>query len=102
MTRNEAIWFTQIDNVYLEYSPFKARWYNTKYARDVEMLPGKHQLYILHKDPFTKNEFKVTFEAKEGHTYEVDVSVENFTIVYRVIDMSTRRTIITRYGDKLY
>ena len=65
------------------------------------MLPGKHQLYILHKDLFTKNKFKVTFEAKAGHTYEVDTSVENFTVVYRVIDLKTRRTIITRYGEKM-
>ena len=101
-TRSEVIWFTQVDNVYLEYSPFKARWYNTKYARDVEVLPGKHQLYILHKDLFTKNEFKITLDAKAGHVYEVDTSLENFAIVYRVIDLTTHKTIITRYGDRMY
>jgi hypothetical protein len=101
ITKNEKIWFTQVDNIYLEYSPFKARWYNAKYAQDVEVLPGKHQLYILHKDPFTQLEFKVILDAKAGHTYEVDTSVENFTTVYRVIDLDTHKTIITRYGDRM-
>lgn len=101
ITRNEHIWFTQIDNVYLEYSPFKTRWYNIKYAQKVEMLPGKHQIYILHDDFFTKTEFKITLDAKASYTYEVDASVENFTCVYRVIDMNTGRTIITRYGDRM-
>lgn len=100
-TKNEFIWFTQIDNVFLEHSPFKERWHNTKYAQDVEVLPGKHELYILHKDHFARKEFKVTLEAKAGHAYEVDTSVENFTIVYRVIDTKTRRTIITRYGERM-
>jgi hypothetical protein len=101
MTENEYIWFTQIDNYYLEYNPFKAFWYNQKYAKDIEMKPGKHELYIMHRDSFTYAEFKVTLDAKAGHTYEVDASVEDFTTVYRVIDLQARRTIITRYGDRM-
>lgn len=100
-TRNEFIWLTQIDNVFLEHSPFKERWYNTKYAKVVEVLPGKHELYILHDDLFTRKNLKFTFEAEAGHSYEVDASMEDFTCVYRVIDRKTHRTIITRYGDKM-
>ncbi len=101
ITENEKIWFTQIDNVYLEYSPFKASWYNKKYAQDVEVLPGKHLLYIMHRDLITKANLRVAFEAEAGHTYEVEASLEKFTTVYRVIDLNTSKTIVKKYGPSM-
>lgn len=97
-TENETIWFTRIDNIYLEHGQFTAFFYNEKYAQNVEVVPGKHQLYIQHRDLITEADFKVTFEAEAGHIYDVNASLEKFTTYYQIIDETTGETILTRRG----
>lgn len=98
-TSDEELKIIRADDEYLQFTKFQSLVYHTKWADVVEVEPGVRKLLILHDGLITKDEIWMTLDAQAGHIYEIRTFLEKLQTVYRIIDITTKETVLTKYGS---
>lgn len=94
-TPDQALSVIRVDDEYLRFSKLQSLIYHTKWAEIVEVEPGEHKLLLMHDGLLTKKDFWISFNAEAGHIYEIRTYQEKLETVYRIIDITEKRTVLT-------